>query len=686
MVRKFWKIHFGTKFQSKFLWAIVPVVILITLIFGLSTGLLSAYQLRQSLFDYYTDVARERAKVLVEPIWVLELERVKKLLDELVTNSDILSATVHIDQETLSSKSKNSDITSTQTIVVPITYKDSIQTEHLGEFSISFSTERVTGLLAQKLMESFVISILLSLTISFSIFRVARKQVVQPLNLMTETIRKSSEDNKRYHVPWQSECEFGEVVNNFNSMQETLDEEEEKLREANKKLDHIAYIDRLTTLPNRACCMLDMQNLFDNVNEHTEFALVHLDLDNFKHINDSQGHDAGDRLLSTVGFRLSLVVSDLKYTKAYRWGGDEFIVFFDLRDGNLEHFCAEITDILSVPLPYRSSTLWPSASVGAARYPVDGQDFASLMISADLALYQTKEKGRDGYHFFTKAMREVSAERARIEDDFPKALERGELYMAFQPQLDSHTFEVTGLEALIRWEHPKKGMISPGLFIPILEETRMAQELGRFVYDSACKAAKSWLDQGIDFGTVAINLSGQHIRMGTALSDFYDIIQRYDLETKYITAEVTENLLLDSSNSSGIDLITDMHKNGVRIELDDFGTGYAALSHLSTLPIDGLKIDRSFTQKMLSDQRKAVIIQSLFGMARLLRIGLICEGVETKEQLEKLQSLGESSIQGYYTAKPMSYEKVTEWMKNQENLKFVEEEKQDTGSTTKASA
>ncbi len=672
MVLRFLKIDLGTSFQTKFLWAVIPFIIFINVIFGVAFGLTSAHQLKQQLTERYTEVARARAKVLVEPIWVLELDRVQKLLDELVLNSDIIKAEIDASGEQLKSVAKTRSSKSLQKIVVPIIYKDTVQVDNLGTLTITFSTTKVSGILFRKIMESTVISILLSFVMSFYIFWVTKQQVVRPLKLLTDTITLSSIENKRHHVPWESKDEFGQVISNFNSMQVTLDREEEKLRQVNQRLDYIAYNDSLTSLPNRACCLFDMNDKFDKTKKDQRFSLIHLDLDNFKQVNDSLGHHAGDHLLSTIGHRLSLIVSDHPNSKAYRWGGDEFIVLFDLKDGDLEDFCGELTDLLNVPLPYKSSTLWPSASVGAAVYPEDGDTFASLMISSDLALYKTKDLGRDSYQFFTQELKEAAEDKKHIEDDFRKALEvDDQLFMAFQPQVDSRTFEVTGLEALIRWNHPTRGFVSPGLFLPILEESKLAQSLGRFVYDSSCKAARHWLDEGLVFGSIAINLSAKHIKLGTALPDFYDSLKRYNLETKHITAEVTESLFLDEKNRDGLDMIDDLHSKGVRIELDDFGTGFAALSHLSTLPIDGLKIDRSFTQMMLSDKKKAIIIKSLFDMTRLLQIGLVCEGVETKDQLARLQTMGQSSIQGFYTAKPMPFAEVTQWMKQGKNYEFL---------------
>ncbi len=672
MVLKFLKINLGTSFQAKFLWAVIPFIIFINVLFGVGYGLMSAHQLKQQLTERYTEVARARAKVLVEPIWVLELDRVQKLLDELVLNGDIIKAEIDASGEQLNAVAKTKTSSSLQKVIVPIIYKDAVQVDELGTLTITFTTDKVAGILLRKIMESMIISIFLSLLMSVYIFHVTKTQVVRPLKLLTDTITRSSVENKRHHVPWESKDEFGQVIGNFNSMQMTLDREEEKLRQVNQRLDYIAYNDNLTGLPNRACCLFDMNDRFDATKKDQRFSLIHLDLDNFKQVNDTMGHHAGDHLLSTIGHRLSLIVSDHAHSKAYRWGGDEFIVLFDLRDGDLEDFCCELTDLLNVPLPYKSSTLWPSASVGAAVYPEDGDTFASLMISSDLALYKTKDLGRDSYQFFTQELKEAAEDKVHIEEDFRKALEvDDQLFMAFQPQVDSRTFEITGLEALIRWKHPTRGFISPALFLPILEETKLAQSLGRFVYDSSCKAARHWLDEGLVFGSVAINLSAKHIKLGTALPDFYDYLKRYNLETKHITAEVTESLFLDEKNQSGLDMIDDLHKKGVRIELDDFGTGFAALSHLSTLPIDGLKIDRSFTQMMLSDNKKAIIIKSLFDMTKLLQISLVCEGVETKDQLARLQTMGQSSIQGYYTARPMPFAEVTEWMQQGKNYEFL---------------
>ena len=428
------------------------------------------------------------------------------------------------------------------------------------------------------------------------------------------------------------------------------------------QITRLAFEDGLTKLANRAACQRDMNGRIAAGNSDNRFALIQLDLDKFKRINDTLGHAAGDVLLEEIGRRLRVLLEETEAGTAYRWGGDEFLLIIDMVDEDLIDICSELVDVLSIPVQFENTTIRPTASLGVARFPEDGENFDALMVYSDIALYKAKENGRDGFHFFTRELKQQIDIEAKIERELRIALEEDQLFLVYQPQLDSHSRRITGIECLIRWRHPQRGVLSPAEFLGVAESSKLAPILGRFVLDQAFLSARKWLDQKFEFGRIAVNLSPMHVKMGTIFDDFTGAMARHGLKPEYVAAEVLESLFLDNEDLQQIEFIEHLHNIGVDIELDDFGTGFASLSHLSSLPIDGLKIDKSFVDMMLVDEKKMVVVQSLISMAKLMKIQLICEGVETAEQYVSIQQCGHCSIQGYYFARPMPFDEMTAWM------------------------
>lgn len=449
--------------------------------------------------------------------------------------------------------------------------------------------------------------------------------------------------------------EIGDLSKAIGAMHETLNAQV-------KQITCLAFEDNLTKLRNRAGCQQDMISKIESGKNGSRFALVHLDLDKFKRVNDTLGHAAGDVLLAEIGRRLNRLLDETAAGTAYRWGGDEFLLLVDRVDEALVDLCSELVDVLSIPVQYEDTTIRPTASLGIARFPEDGDTFDALMVYSDIALYKAKENGRDGFHFFTKELKQQIDIEAKIERELRTALQERQLFLVYQPQLDVTSNKVTGIECLVRWQHPQRGVLSPGSFLGVAEASNLAPLLGRFVLNEAFAAARKWLDMGIDFGRIAVNLSPQHVKIGTVFDDFTGAMARHGIKPEFVAAEVLESLFLDNEDVQQIEFIEHLHNIGVHIELDDFGTGYASLSHLSSLPIDGLKIDKSFVDRMLVDGKKKVVVQSLVSMARLMHIDLVCEGVETQEQYAFLRECGFCAIQGYLFARPMPFDEMSEWL------------------------
>lgn len=449
---------------------------------------------------------------------------------------------------------------------------------------------------------------------------------------------------------------------------------EKELESTKEELERIAFVDNLTGLANRAQCQRDMvQEIFSTDPDH-KFAIVQIDLDKFKWVNDTLGHAAGDYLLRTLGERLRQFGREFPGFRTYRWGGDEFIALVHSDDGvDIATMCEELTDVIAIPVDYEGTTLRPTVSLGVARYPEDARDLEALMIFADLALYKTKELGRDGFQFFTSEMKEKVDSEALIEQELRVALANDQLALYYQPQIGIEDERVTGIEALVRWNHPERGVISPGSFLPILESSGLAATAGRQLFDRAMRSIRHWVDAEIQFGRLAINLSPEHFKQGTILNDLFDAMARHSVEPEHITVEFLESLVLDAPNSNVETTLQELRDRGIRVELDDFGTGYASLSHLSEMPINGLKIDRSFVSQVVDNPKYQGIISSLVSMSRLMDLHVVCEGVETQQQVDALSKLADCSVQGYFVARPMGFEDITDWLREGRNIGLLHE-------------
>ncbi|WP_428641849.1 putative bifunctional diguanylate cyclase/phosphodiesterase [Roseibium sp.] len=447
-----------------------------------------------------------------------------------------------------------------------------------------------------------------------------------------------------------------------NDVSERVQRETET-REAKVRAERLAYFDPLTKLSNRAGCQRDAKIRFAEGDKPA--FLVHVDMDGFKRVNDTLGHLAGDHCLEETGRRLREVCRGLG--TAYRWGGDEFVILASSSSSDPNELCERARRLMRVPMEYEGSRFWPTVSMGIALCPEDGGDFDTLLVNADLALYQSKESGKDRITFFKPDMKADSETEARVERELHGAVKNREFVLHFQPQVNMRSHQVTGVEALVRWQHPDRGLVSPGLFLPVVEKTSLAPILGEIVIDNALAAARSWLDRGLDFGRISINLSPSHLASGLLVDHFKSAMERHNVSPERITAEVLESVFLNDNRSGHQAALRELYELGVHIELDDFGTGYASLTHLSDLPINGLKIDQSFTRQMLDDPKKEAVVNHLIHLARALNIDVICEGVETEEQYDRLRMMGDFSIQGYLIARPMTYDMVTDWISETSN-------------------
>lgn len=430
-----------------------------------------------------------------------------------------------------------------------------------------------------------------------------------------------------------------------------------KLKKAETRLEKLAHYDDLTGLPNRTLFYerLDYA-LTHNVRAGDRTALLFMDVDRFKAINDTYGHDAGDQLLITVAQRISDIVR--RTDTLCRLGGDEFTVLLtNISNPDLiEHTAQRILEALRLPIEVGSNTFHITGSIGIALYPEDGLDCSTLLKHADIAMYHAKDSGRNSFQFFDAEMNIRATTRGMIEEGLRQAIVNDELYLQYQPRFDVDGSAMTGAEALVRWCHPQRGIIPPGDFIPIAESSSLILEIGRFVLNTACAQASAWLQAGHQV-PVSVNLSTAHLRDPDVITDVAVALERSGLPASMLELEITETHVIEDIEHV-IGTLNTLRAMGVHLSVDDFGTGYSSLIYLKKLPVNTVKIDRSFVNDIPGNPDDESLIKAIISMSHSLNLSVVAEGVENREQLAFLKELGCNEIQGFLLARPDSAEQL----------------------------
>ena len=430
-----------------------------------------------------------------------------------------------------------------------------------------------------------------------------------------------------------------------------------KVRQSEVELDRLARQDSLTGLANREALRRALDDaLIGAVRRKHRCSVFLLDLDRFKAVNDTLGHPAGDTLLRLVSLRLRDVIGEAG--QVGRLGGDEFEVVLPATSAQdeLSGLAQGIIDSLSRPYTINGTAVSIGASVGIVTSDYDDRTSDDLMRDADLALYAAKAAGKGCFRFFAPEMHEAARERQRMESDLRVALEKGQLRVVFQPSVDASSEEVTGFEALIRWDHPEHGPVSPALFIPLAEEIGLISEIGEWVLRTACAEAAKWPEQV----SIAVNLSPIQFKLPSLPSTVRAILNETDLAAHRLELEITEGVFL-SNDEHVHEMISNLKKIGLKLALDDFGTGYSSLSYLLRVPFDKIKVDQSFVRGASDpESRNGALIRAMVGLASDLKMQTTAEGVETQEELLLVRNLGCSLIQGYYFGKPMPADEAKE--------------------------
>jgi diguanylate cyclase (GGDEF)-like protein len=480
-------------------------------------------------------------------------------------------------------------------------------------------------------------------------------RLLRPIDRLKQQAGTLSAREPTPELQWTRRDELGQLGQHLNDVRRRIQELIGELEAKNSQLRKLAMYDHLTGLPNRAL----LRELFSHEaatarRTNQSLALMFIDLDHFKTVNDTLGHAAGDQLLLTVGRRL---LQELRESDVVcRLGGDEFVVLLPGADG-WDHVAATAQRLLEtinapVTLPGAASAALVSASIGIAMYPNDGGDFDALARTADMAMYRSKDLGRARFSFYHPDLDTALRSRIELERELALAIEQNQLVLHYQPVFDADRDCIVGCEALVRWNHPQRGLLMPGAFIAAAEETGLIGELGLWTLHTACAQFAAWRDAGLQMPRIAVNVSALQVHDPMLAESVRSALRQHGLRAGELELELTESTLL-SDTDVALRTLARLRDAGALLAIDDFGTGFSSLSYLKMLKPDKLKIDRSFVRDLPDDPDDRALVQAIIGMAQALAITVVGEGVETEAQRDLLQKLGCRLQQGYLHGRPM---------------------------------
>jgi len=433
---------------------------------------------------------------------------------------------------------------------------------------------------------------------------------------------------------------------------------ESSLRDHKTHINYVTFHDPLTGLANRSLFYDRMHKSISRAKRaKTSLAIMLLDLDRFKNVNDSLGHDAGDAYLKQVARHL---LDELRDTDTVaRLGGDEFVVVLENvnNSDSIDNIAQKVLECLAQPVSIQGHEIACTASIGISVFPNDGDSIDQLLKHADTAMYRAKAAGKNRYQFYVRAMSDTAVNYLLLENDLRRAIEQNDLCLYYQPQIDLNTGKIIGLEALVRWQHKDRGLVSPIHFIPLAEETGLIEPLGAWVLEHACERFQFWLEQGLNMGKIAVNLSTRQFRQESFEDSVRSILAFTGLPAEYLELEITESSAMENAANT-IDMLKCLSEMGLSLAIDDFGTGYSSLAYLQRFPIQKLKIDRSFINDIDSSAQESAIAKSIIDLAHNMSLQVIAEGVERPTQSRWLNERGCDQVQGFYYSKPLSEEQL----------------------------
>ena len=529
-----------------------------------------------------------------------------------------------------------------------------------AELNVAKALEEMDESIATLLNYSVVIFALVLILFVLFLFLI-HKRMQKPLRELIDAIETIGHGKADFSTLLGRKDIFGVLGKSVKEIDLEICKKTELIKENEKVLKHQAHFDSLTKLPNRFLMQDRLEYSISKARiDNTQIAVMFIDLDRFKAINDSLGHHVGDKVLQETSHRFSQSIR--KKDTLARLGGDEFTIIlndFNKRE-DINCVAEKILETLISPILIDEHEFYISASIGISVYPNDGESIESLLRHADLAMYEVKKSGRNDFQFYTPLMSKDSLKKLSMDSQLHKALLQEEFIVYYQPQLNIHTDELIGMEALIRWNHPERGILSPIEFIPLAEEMGIINHIDDWVCETVCKQIVQWQSAGIEVVNVAVNLSGKQLQRDDLVESMVSILERTSCPAQYLSLEVTEGFIMHDHEKS-IKVLSQLRDLGINLAIDDFGTGYSSLSYLKHLPINKLKIDRSFIHNITSDYQDRAIVKTIVSLAKSLHLEVLAEGVETKQQYEFLKQLSCNEIQGYFYAPPLPVDEVVDF-------------------------
>jgi diguanylate cyclase (GGDEF)-like protein len=641
----------------------VAAVFLVHVVSALVIAGSAARTAEHELDERLSIILQSRAKIMAAPLWKIQYENLTAMLQELLSDPVVVSGKVFDDSGAIVAVTNfTGDRAPVMSRSALIVYQDGNIQANAGRLEVALTRASIHGAFWTSLWQALLVSFLATVAIAIGIWGATQKYIGRPLTLIANAMERSRLDGKRHKVDWDSDDEFGAVARAFNAMQDAAERNENALHVANRRLDFLALHDELTGLPNRRSFEERLRLAADAVTSETGTLAVHfIDLDDFKAVNDTLGHAAGDKLLRHVSHQLRASVGEADFVA--RFGGDEFVVLQTgvADEASARHFAERLVAAIEQPFALQSSTIKAGASLGVALLDGDQSDVVRLLSLADIALYEAKRADSGSISFLTSTGRDEHNRRRRMEADIKVAIEKKQFTLFFQPQVELETGKPVGLEALLRWQHPVDGLISPGEFLPLVDELGLGSQLGAQIIHEACVAAQVLRARGHVDLRVAINLASAQIVDHNLIRVFEDKLAELELPASAIEVEITEvTLIRDPHNAKNI--LSGLRGLGIAVALDDFGTGYSSLAYLRHFPIDRIKLDQSFVRELPDFEETAAIVRAIYGLSQALGVDLVAEGIEKESEAAFLRAEGIQIAQGYLYCRPAPLDDICDWL------------------------